>query len=135
VDYQSGRGVEQLGGIIPPLAVGAEGGYVLDQSAAPEPDQAEEPTANPAPTGEPPRAWGGVSGAAVFCDDLLVGVVAKDDRDFANGRLQAVRIHPVLGDPQFTCLITEDTGTPPIAEAVELKEYLQPPAGPADPGG
>ena len=67
----------------------------------------------------------------MFCDDLLVGVVAKDDRDFANRRLHAVRIHPVLADPQFTFLITEDTGTPPMAEAVERKPFLQPPAGPA----
>src|SRR6266536_852012 len=131
VDYESGRGVEQLGGRIPPLAVGVADGYVLDQSAAPEPALAAEPTADPAAARETGRAWGGASGAAVFCEGLLVGVVATDDRDFANRRLHAVRIHTVLADPEFARLIAEDTGIPPVAEAVELKAFLQPPVGPA----
>ena len=35
-DYESGRGVEQLGGMLPPLGVGVDGGFVLDQESAPE---------------------------------------------------------------------------------------------------
>ena len=115
--YDSGGGVEQLGGMLPPLAVGANGGYVLDQSAAPRPDST--------------RAWGGASGAAVFCEGLLVGVVSKDDRDFANQRLHAVRITTALTKPEFTRLVAEDTGTSIAIEAVELTAFLQPPASPA----
>jgi len=58
-DYESGRGVEQLGGMLPPLGVGADSGLVLDQGSAPETAAG--------------RAWAGVSGAAVFsrCPTIL----------------------------------------------------------------
>jgi hypothetical protein len=116
-DYESGRGVEQLRGSLPPLAAGADGGYVLDQAAAPE-----------ASAG---RAWPGVSGAAVFCAGLLTAVVHADDEVFGNRRLHAVPAHVLLADPEFVRLVAADTGTLPVLEAVELKEILQPPVGQA----
>lgn len=111
-DYESGRGVEQLGGHLPPLAAGDGSGYVLDQSTAPDPVDR--------------LLWGGASGAAVFCCGLLVGVVAKDDRDFANRRLHAVRIDAALSDQEFARLLSEDTGAWPAIEAVELHSFLRP---------
>ena len=86
-DYESGRGVEQHVGMLPPLGVGADGGFVLDQ--------------DPAPEVEAGRAWPGVSGAAVFCKGLLTAVVTMDDRAFGNGRLHAVPAHLVTADPRF----------------------------------
>ncbi|HEV3288424.1 MAG TPA: tetratricopeptide repeat protein, partial [Streptosporangiaceae bacterium] len=112
-DYQSGRGVEQLGGMLPPLGVGADGGLVLDQGAAPE---------------AAGRAWPGISGAAVFCQGLLTAVVIRDDREFRNRRLHAVPASALAVEPEFARLVTEDTGTAPVLEAVELAEFLQPPA-------
>ncbi len=116
VDYEACRGVEQLGGLLPPLAVGVSGGYVLDQSAAPE-----------ATVG---RAWPGVSGAAVFCVGLLTAVVATDDQAFGNRRLHAIPARALLVDERFAGLIEKDTGILPVLEAVEFKEYFHPPAGP-----
>ena len=113
-DYESGRGVEQLGGLLPPLGVGADGGLVLDQGAAPE-----------AASG---RAWPGISGAAVFCQGLLTAVVTRDDRAFGNRRLHAVPVSALAVGPEFARLVTKDTGTAPVLEAVELAEFLQPPA-------
>jgi RNA polymerase sigma-70 factor (sigma-E family) len=116
-DYESRRGVEQLGGLLPPWAVGVRGGCVLDQSAAPE--------------GTVGRAWPGVSGAAVFCNGLLTAVVVADDQAFGNRRLHAVPVRALLADGRFAGLIQEDVGVMPVLEAVEFKEFLQPPAGPA----
>jgi hypothetical protein len=115
-DYESGRGVEQLGGVLPPLTVGPDGGLVLDQGAAPE------------TAGE--RAWPGVSGAAVFCQGLLTAVVIKDDRRFGNRRLHAVPASGLTKDPGFARLVAEDTGMGAVLEAVELTEYSQPPPSP-----
>jgi hypothetical protein len=115
-DYENGRGVEQLAGMLPPLGAGPDGGFVLDQG--------------PAPDSSAGRAWLGVSGAAVFCQGLLTGVVAKDDLKFGNRRLHAVPASDLIAEPEFVRLITEDTGTPPVLEAVELTRFLQPPANP-----
>jgi tetratricopeptide (TPR) repeat protein len=121
-DYESGRGVEQLSGVLPPLGVGPDGAYVLDQAASPA--QAGQGTAE----GEQARQWSGVSGAAVFCHGLLVGVVTRDDSVFANRRLYAAPVHALAAHPDFVRLLAEDTGAPPVLEAVELINFLQPPA-------
>jgi hypothetical protein len=115
-DYANERGVEQLVGMLPPLGAGPDGSFVLDQGSAPN-----------ASTG---RAWPGVSGAAVFCQGLLTGMVAKDDLRFGNRRLHAVPASDLIAEPEFVRLITEDTGTTPVLEAVELTRFLQPPANP-----
>jgi hypothetical protein len=115
-DYENGRGVEQLAGMLPPLGTGPDGGFVLDQG--------------PAPDALAGRAWPGVSGAAVFCQGLLTAVVAKDDWRFGNRRLHAVPASDLIAEPEFVRLVTEDTGTPPVLEAVELTRFLQPPANP-----
>ncbi|WUI02755.1 serine protease [Spirillospora sp. NBC_00431] len=128
VDFESGRGVEQLGGTIPPLAVGSNGGYVLDQDAAPRDAVAAG------------SAWGGASGAAVFCRGLLVGVVAQDERRFPGDRLYGVRADALLTDEDFRDLVVRDTGMPPVVEAVELRDsrgrrdLFEPPRGKDRPG-
>jgi len=111
--YESGPGVEQLGGYLPPLALGDSFRYILDQSAAPEITNVSE--------------WGGASGAAIFCNDLLVAVVAKDDRSFGNRRLHATRLAGVLLDSDFAQLIAEDIGSWPAPEAVELGAIIRSP--------
>jgi len=111
--YESGRGVEQLAGTVSPLAIGAGGGLVLDQAAAPE------MTAG--------RAWPGISGAAVFCQGLLTAVVRADDQEFGNRRLHAVPASGLAAEPGFAAMVAADAGTAPVLEAVELAEFLQPP--------
>ena len=102
--------------MLPPLGVGAGGGFVLDQRSAPGRAAG--------------RAWPGVSGAAVFCRGLLTAVVTRDDREFGNRRLHAIPASALTAEPEFGRLITEDTGTAPVLEAVELVEYLQASASP-----
>ncbi len=119
-DYESGRGVEQLQGTLPPLGLGADGSYVLDQGPAPE-----------AAAG---RVWPGVSGSAVFCQDLLTGVVTKDDAQFGNRRLHAVPAWALAADAEFSRLVAEDAGTPLVLEAVELAAFLEQPQRQVLPG-
>ena len=74
-DYESGRGVEQLDGTLPPLGLGrrrvrAESGFGAGNR------------------GGAGVAWG--VGAAVFCQGLLTAVVTEDDLQFGNRRLHAV---------------------------------------------
>ncbi len=121
-DYDSGRGVEQLNGTLAPLGAGPDGALLLDQKTAPEPRL---------------RAWPGVSGAAVFSENLLTAVVIRDDQDFGNRRLHAVPVDALMGEPGFTRLIAQDTGTAPVLETVELSEFLESPdssPGPQTPG-
>jgi hypothetical protein len=119
-NYESGRGVEQLDGMLPPLALGIDGAYVLNQRSAPE-----------AAAG---RAWPGMSGAAVFCHGLLAAVVTRDDLQFGNRRLYAVPAYALTADPEFARLVAEDSGSAPVLEAVELADYLQQPGNAVLPG-
>ena len=112
-DYESSQGVEQLGGLLPPLSVGADGGFVLDQRSAPEVAAG--------------RTWRGVSGAAVFCRGLLTAMVTKDDSAFGNRRLHAIPVATLTAEPEFTSLITEGTEAAPALEAVEFVDFLQSP--------
>ncbi|NUV59137.1 trypsin-like peptidase domain-containing protein [Streptomyces sp. CAI-85] len=91
------RIVEQLRGSLPPLAAGGKEHnlYVLDQAAAPS---------SPSKKGVQP--WGGASGAAVFCQDLLVGVVVSDDPRHGHRRLHAVPVHGFVCDAAFHEVLT-----------------------------
>jgi hypothetical protein len=119
-EYDSGRGVEQLSGAVSPLAVGAHGGLVLDQGAAPK-----------ATSG---RAWPGISGTAVFCGGLLTAVVTTDDQMFGNRRLHAVPVSLLAGEHAFATLVAADTGSAPTLEPVELAQFLLPPMASARAG-
>jgi tetratricopeptide (TPR) repeat protein len=119
-EYESGQGIEPLNGTVNPLGVGIDGNYLLDQNAAPQPSRH--------------TVWGGASGAAVFSGDLLVGIVAKDDRTFGNKRLHAIPTYRLFQDPDFVSLIADDTKSVPVIESVELKSIFHPPEGRSIPG-
>ncbi|MFI9102126.1 trypsin-like peptidase domain-containing protein [Streptomyces fildesensis] len=55
--------------------------------------------------------WAGMSGAALFTGDLLVGVVIIDHEGFDGSRLTAVRIAEVFRDPDFVAHLRTH-GTP-----------------------
>lgn len=105
------RGIEQLRGMLPPLASGGPGGglYVLDQEAAPR------------LRSDGLRAWGGVSGAAVFCQDLLVGVAIWDDEEHENRRLHAIPAHVFATEPAFTAHVTTPGGPVPELTPVDAQ--------------
>ncbi|AEY93217.1 hypothetical protein SHJG_7951 [Streptomyces hygroscopicus subsp. jinggangensis 5008] len=89
------REPEHLRGTLPLLTGGHGPGknYALDQDVAP---------AGPA---DFEKAWGGVSGSAVFCHDHLVGVAIHDDDAFANRRLHACPVDTFVTHPRFVELM------------------------------
>ncbi|MFF9147221.1 trypsin-like peptidase domain-containing protein [Streptomyces sp. NPDC014861] len=110
------RDPEHLRGVLPPLSGSGEY-YVLDQEPA------------PAAGADGEKPWGGASGAAVFCDDHLVGVVVHDDRAFANRRLRAVPAHAFVDDSGFTAHLAGRPEGPP--RLIDIGA-APPKAGPAD---
>ncbi|MGW5701715.1 P-loop NTPase, partial [Amycolatopsis japonica] len=72
------------------------------------------------PEGESP--WAGMSGAAVFCGDLLAGVVAVDPANRQHAALEAVPTYVLLHDDTFVTLLAKHTGgDAPRYEAIELQ--------------
>ncbi|MFJ8927936.1 hypothetical protein ACIRLA_15275 [Streptomyces sp. NPDC102364] len=95
------RCVEHLTGRLSAYSQGFGGGFVLDQHAAPRQEPGE-------------LYWGGVSGAAVFCDGHLVGVVARNDALFENRRLHAVPAHTFAQDAEFVRHLEAHGGSAPV---------------------
>lgn len=68
----------------------------------------------PAPPQDGTSPWSGLSGAALFCTDLLTGVIASDPARLAHARLEAVPAYVLLHNPQFRRALAEhgsDTGS------------------------
>ncbi|MFB8172921.1 hypothetical protein ACFC60_33745 [Kitasatospora purpeofusca] len=80
---------------------------------------------------QPPPVWqadgaspfAGMSGAAVFCDRLLTGVVASDRAHSGHGRLNAVPAYVLHHDPAFRAALAEwDVGPSGGLQAVEFQD-------------
>jgi hypothetical protein len=54
-----------------------------------------------------PEGWGGISGAPVFVEGRLAGIIKDVPRDFKGGRLSGVRADALLSDPVFRNVIAE----------------------------
>ncbi|MEU2630398.1 tetratricopeptide repeat protein, partial [Kitasatospora sp. NPDC007106] len=87
----------------------------------------------PAPVGDGKSPWGGFSGAALFCEDLLTGVIAVDPGGRSHAALEAVPAYMLLRDDAFRAVLAEHgAGAGTVLEAVEwqqLNEPLDPPTG------
>ena len=92
---------EQLVGTLKPGSSLMRDRYVLDSiHGAPSP-------------GDGPSPWSGMSGAALFAGDLLVGVVCGDPLAWAHGRVEAVPAQRLLDDTRFSGLVERHTGVRP----------------------
>ncbi|PGH47081.1 trypsin-like peptidase domain-containing protein [Streptomyces sp. Ru87] len=78
------------------------------------------------PAGASP--WSGMSGAAVFADGLLVGVVVGDQSAWQHGRLEAVPGARLLHDPEFAATLTGLTGRTPRTGTPAARGRLSAPA-------
>ncbi|MFI6157898.1 trypsin-like peptidase domain-containing protein [Kitasatospora sp. NPDC051170] len=97
--------VEHLRGDLPLLSSGTSRHYVLDQRIAPDPQ----------PDGR--KAWAGASGAAVFCESRLVGVVVQYDQAHGNRRLRACPAHDFARNDVFEKVLARyGDGTPDLGE-------------------
>ncbi|WP_435113705.1 tetratricopeptide repeat protein [Nocardiopsis synnemataformans] len=78
-------------------------------------------------TTHPPRwggqgsPWGGLSGAALVCGDLVVGVVAADPAHSGHAQVEAVPAYVLHHDPAFWAVL-EEHGASRVLEPVELAD-------------
>jgi tetratricopeptide (TPR) repeat protein len=78
-------------------------------------------------TTHPPRwhgqgsPWGGLSGAALVCGDLVVGVVAADPAHSGHAQVEAVPAYVLHHDPAFRTTL-EEHGASRVLEPVELAD-------------
>ncbi|MFF2618318.1 tetratricopeptide repeat protein [Kitasatospora sp. NPDC058046] len=71
--------------------------------------------------------FAGLSGAAVFCDRYLTGVVSADRAHSAHGRLNVVPAYVLHHDPTFRTALAEHGGGPASGlEAVEFQDLADP---------
>lgn len=115
--FETLRDQEHLSGLLSP-ATGAGSGHYELTSTTPMPA---------APPGETRTQWGGMSGAAVFADGLLVGVVRQDRRPRWGTRLTATPLPALLADEAFRRTVAETVGHEPLCEPVELSGFLDSP--------
>ncbi|MFF3253870.1 trypsin-like peptidase domain-containing protein [Actinacidiphila glaucinigra] len=108
------RQPEHLRGQIAPLS-GSNDCYVLDQGPAPD------------PRSDGKNAWGGASGAAIFCDDYLIGVVTLEAPAYGARRLIAVPAHSFAADGDFAAHVEEHAGVRPQLSTIGVSP---PTAGP-----
>ncbi|MBM2615059.1 serine protease [Actinoplanes sp. LDG1-06] len=80
------------------------------------------PPASPADGSSP---WAGLSGAALFCGDLLTGVIAWDPPGAQHGHLAAVPVYAFCRDPGFLDMLAAHHVGTAILEPVELQEAAE----------
>lgn len=71
--------------------------------------------------------WQGMSGAALFSNRFLIGVIAGDQRGFSSRRLTAVPVAPLVADPEFRALLKADTGRDCVVEPAEIRRLFPEP--------
>ncbi|MFH8374779.1 NACHT domain-containing protein [Streptomyces cyaneofuscatus] len=105
-DHLGQLDVDQLSGTLKPAAGLLQGTFAVDLNhEAPTADQiAESP-------------WSGLSGAPLFIDDLLIGVVRADQARWKNSRLILTPSSVLLDDPEFLDACTKGDYRP-IVETV-----------------
>lgn len=85
---------------------------------------------HPPATGEDGRSpWGGLSGAGMFCHDLLVGVIAADPAPFRHSVLEAVPAYVLHHDLEFRAVLATHAPAT-VIEAMELTELASPEPAP-----
>ncbi|WP_314177741.1 serine protease [Streptomyces winkii] len=68
--------------------------------------------------------WRGMAGAALFCGELLIGVVADPPSGWSHGRLEAVPARQLLEDRVFCDIVESACGVRPRLEAADLDGLL-----------
>ena len=74
--------------------------------------EVDNPPVGPGPGGS---WWAGMSGAALLCQQRVIGVVTTDPEGFDSRRLVTVPVATVIKDPEFRDLITSTSAAPPYS--------------------
>jgi hypothetical protein len=66
--------------------------------------------------------WGGMSGAALLSEDLLIGVIATEPAQRAHAVLEALPVSRLLRDPGFAAIVSAHSGVSELGcDAIELR--------------
>ncbi|SCK48333.1 trypsin-like peptidase domain-containing protein [Streptomyces sp. WMMB 322] len=104
---------EQIVGTFKPGSRMVHARYVLDSPHTP-----------PAPLQGGESPWAGMSGAALFAEGHIIGVVVADPHGWQHGRLEAVRSRVLFDDAKFVQELVKHTGhEPTIAEFSGTEEH------------
>ncbi|MFF3337795.1 NACHT domain-containing protein [Streptomyces flavidovirens] len=98
---------EQLSGRVKPGSSILGGRYVLESSGTPP-----QPTADRSP-------WSGLSGAGLFCQGALIGVVITAPTGWHNGRVEAVPVRVIANDRGFRDALGRHGGAAVAVEALD----------------
>ncbi|MFD5738562.1 NACHT domain-containing protein [Streptomyces massasporeus] len=98
---------EQLSGRVKPGSSILGGRYVLESSGTPP-----QPTAHRSP-------WSGLSGAGLFCQGALIGVVITAPTGWHNGRVEAVPVRVIANDRGFRDALGRHGGAAVAVEALD----------------
>jgi hypothetical protein len=79
----------------------------------------------PDPTADGTSPWGGLSGAALFCEDLLAGVITSDPAGRGHGHLEAVPAYVLLHDSAFRTALTEHGCPSTVLEPIEWQHLSE----------
>jgi hypothetical protein len=80
----------------------------------------------PAPLGDDTSPWAGLSGAALFCGDLLAGVVTTDPHGGQHAHLEATPAYLLQRDAGFRAVLASHGIRELILEPVELQGVAEP---------
>ena len=105
-DDQAGRQAEHAFGRTSPISERAAGKLALSL-------ESREPTGGNLGAADDSSPWAGLSGAAVFCGDYLVGVITTDPGRFVKS-LEGRRVEDFCHDPRFAELL----GHPAVLEDI-----------------
>ncbi|WP_406334949.1 P-loop NTPase fold protein [Streptomyces sp. NBC_00203] len=103
------RDIERLTGLIEPMQGSATSGWVIRGV----PDNVASDA-----------ALNGITGAPVFVDDLMIGMLSSLGTD---GRLRATRTTQLARDNEFAELVLSRSGVPLVPESVELTRIARSP--------
>lgn len=108
---------EQIVGTLKPGSSILRGRYILDSSHSAPPESGDA-TQSP---------WQGMSGAALFANDYLIGVVSGDPTQWRHARVEAVPISVLVEDSEFRRAIHGVTGLrPELSEVTKQTSYSSP---------
>jgi tetratricopeptide (TPR) repeat protein len=118
------RDTEELVGSVRPMGLAKAGLIDVAVESAPR-DRGES---------EPPP-WSGMSGAGLFCNQVLIGVVCRADLPMGSRRVRAVPVSDFADDHEFSELVWPGgeeayPGLEP-AELTGLQQRAEPPSSPA----
>ncbi|WP_070014457.1 NACHT domain-containing protein [Streptomyces nanshensis] len=103
---------EQITGTFKPGSRMVRARYVLDSPYAP-----------PLPRRDGGSPWAGMSGAALFAEGTIIGVVVADPHGWQHGRIEAVRSRVLFEDPEFTEQLVKHTGHRPTVIEFSGEEH------------